>query len=125
MRFGFAAGGFNRLNQSMDISVQSESPFTSKQLESNRQTQDAWLRCARHREKVHSLLMKGAVTGDASLCVLGAGNCNDLDLSRSLTTFREIHLVDLDLPAMEAAVARHHPPDASRIQLHAPSWRRR
>jgi hypothetical protein len=51
----------------------------------------------------------------ARLCVLGAGNCNDLDLERLTTSFAEIHLVDLDGPALARAVARQ--PDAVRPLL--------
>ena len=64
--------------------------------------------------------MDAAPTARGSLCVLGAGNCNDLDLGSLHCTFREVHLVDLDREALEAAVARQRPSDASCIRLHAP-----
>ena len=64
--------------------------------------------------------MDATPAAGGSLCVLGAGNCNDLDLGSLHPTFREIHLVDLDRAALEAAVARQQPPDASWIRLHAP-----
>ena len=35
--------------------------------------------------------------GVAALCVLGAGNCNDLDLRRLSSLFDEVHLVDLGI----------------------------
>ncbi len=50
------------------------------------------------------------------LCLLGAGNCNDVDLERLGETFAEIHLVDLDGPALARAVARQ--PDSVRPRLH-------
>jgi hypothetical protein len=38
-----------------------------------------------------------------TLCVLGAGRCDDLDLPRLAHTFAAVHLVDLDGEAMERA----------------------
>ena len=38
------------------------------------------------------------------LCLLGAGNCNDVDLRRLLGVYREIHLVDCDAEALSAAL---------------------
>jgi hypothetical protein len=52
----------------------------------------------------------------ARLCVLGAGNCNDLDLERLAELFTEIHLVDIDDRSMMRAVARQ--PEAVRARLH-------
>jgi hypothetical protein len=49
------------------------------------------------------------------LCVLGAGNCNDIDLPRLAEVFAEIHLVDVDGPALARAVARQ--PEAVRPKL--------
>jgi hypothetical protein len=50
------------------------------------------------------------------LCVLGAGNCNDLDLESLAERFTEIHLVDLDATALARAVARQ--PASVRARLH-------
>jgi hypothetical protein len=50
-----------------------------------------------------------------SLCLLGAGNCNDVDLPRLAEAFAEIHLVDVDGPALARAVARQ--PEAVRPRL--------
>jgi hypothetical protein len=52
------------------------------------------------------------------LCVLGAGNCNDIDLPALSDAFAEVHLVDIDAPALEAAVRRQEVPDSARIHLH-------
>jgi hypothetical protein len=51
--------------------------------------------------------------------VLGAGNCNDLDLERLAQSFAEIHLVDLDGPALARAVARQAAPVRPRLHRHA------
>jgi hypothetical protein len=59
-----------------------------------------------HREKITELLRSGPTPRSAGLCVLGAGNCNDLDLRALLDTYREIHLVDLDGDAVAWGVAQ-------------------
>jgi hypothetical protein len=53
------------------------------------------------------------------LCVLGAGECNDLDLERLVGSFREIHLVDVDGKALMRAVARQPAPVRARLKRHA------
>jgi len=40
------------------------------------------------------------------IAVLGAGNCNDLDLTRLAEAFREIHLFDIDARALAGAFER-------------------
>jgi hypothetical protein len=54
------------------------------------------------------------------LAVLGAGNCNDLDLEVLSRSFREIHLVDLDYEALRRARARQKPDVARKLVLRAP-----
>jgi hypothetical protein len=52
------------------------------------------------------------------LLVLGAGNCNDLDLPTLLRTFSEVHLLDVDLEAMTLGVQRQGLHAESPIYLH-------
>jgi hypothetical protein len=54
-----------------------------------------------------------------TLCLLGAGNCNDVDLSRLASTFGEIHLVDVDATALARAVARQTEAVRPRLRRHA------
>jgi hypothetical protein len=83
----------------------------------NEQAALAWERFAPHRERITGLVI-GA--GGGRLAVLGAGNCNDLDLAALGHRFSEIHLVDLDGAALDRA-ARDKPTEASqRLRLHAP-----
>lgn len=44
--------------------------------------------------------------GGERLAVLGAGNCNDLDLARLAGSFRELHLFDIDGQALLGAYKR-------------------
>ena len=77
------------------------------QVENNTGSSDAWSAFATHRQRMSELIAGQAAAGDASrLCILGAGNCNDIDLPHLLGSYREIHLVDLDAAALEAGVAR-------------------
>ncbi len=55
------------------------------------------------------LLTEAAGSTPGRLCVLGAGNCNDVDLVRLNKIFTEIVLMDIDRSAMEAAVSLHVP----------------
>ena len=46
---------------------------------------------------------------DGSLCVLGAGNCNDIDLVELASTYASVDLVDLDLVAVRSGLERQQP----------------
>jgi hypothetical protein len=91
--------------------------FVATIRESNRQGRDAWTRFADHRDRVTGMLT--AAPGN-SLCVLGAGNLNDLDLDRLLGVFPELHLVDLDVDAVRAGLARRRRPGTEAIRVHGP-----
>lgn len=93
------------------------------QLARNTQTRLAWDGYQSHRDKVMQLLCKEADSAEASkkrLMVLGAGNCNDLDLVQLLQVYREVHLVDLDRESLESAVSRQLVPGHPHLYLHAP-----
>lgn len=76
------------------------------QIERNRQTRDGWQRFSRHRGQVTDSLLEIVPRAGSRLCVLGAGNCNDLDLSRLLAAYPSVTLVDLDRDAVESGVRR-------------------
>lgn len=79
--------------------------LVQSQVEHNAATSEAWGAFAGHRQRVSDLIA-GAAGGERRLCILGAGNCNDIDLNRLLAVYREIHLVDLDATSLEGGVAR-------------------
>jgi hypothetical protein len=83
---------------------------------SNRETASRWELYGPHRRRVTELLA-GAGPG-RSLCLLGAGNCNDIDLGALAQRFESIHLVDLDAVALEGARRRQSPDVAARLHLH-------
>ena len=56
----------------------------------NAESRDAWALFGPHRDAVTRLLLGGLGAGPARVCVLGAGNCNDLDLAALLADGREV-----------------------------------
>lgn len=66
-----------------------------------------------HRARLLRLLR--AVQRGEGICVLGAGNCDDLDLPALVRDFGQVHLVDLDGDALAQAIARA--PAAIRARL--------
>lgn len=71
-----------------------------EQFRRNRRTQSGWELYRSHRDQITNLLLADRPAG-SSLSILGAGNCNDLDLLKLLGQFRHIELVDLDPEALE------------------------
>jgi len=66
---------------------------------------DDWRLYEGHRAHLTDVLL-GSARGDGGrLCLLGAGRCNDVDLEKLAATFAEIHLVDIDAKALDAARA--------------------
>ncbi len=88
-----------------------------RQLEFNTASRNQWERFAPHRQKVSSLLGAGKEPANTRLCVLGAGNCNDLDLSALLKAHREVYLVDLDQRALERGSAQQRVIDHPALRL--------
>ncbi len=87
-------------------------------LQRNLSTRDCWDGYAHHRSVVTELLVRVSSSDEGSLCVLGAGNCNDLDLQQLQHTFSEIHLVDLDDEAISEGVHRQLPREQSKLHQH-------
>ena len=86
--------------------------------ELNRRFPDSWLGYAEHRQRVTALI--GGLPRGAELCVLGAGNCNDLELEQISGWFSHILLADLDAEALERARDRQSAAVRAKLHLHAP-----
>ena len=93
-------------------------PLVARQLRLNRETLDNWRLYHSHREAVADLICRPPQPASARLCILGAGNCNDLDLARFTGRFKQVDLVDLDRQAMAAGIQRQSPSTPERISLH-------
>ena len=92
--------------------------LVERQVRLNRETLDYWSLYRFHREAVARLINQAPQPPTARLCLLGAGNCNDLDLARFTSRFAQVHLVDLDREAMAKGVERQGPPNPDRIKIH-------
>jgi hypothetical protein len=87
------------------------------------------------RDRLTALLAERAAPDAGSrLCVLGAGNCYDVDLERLASLYREVHLVDIDAAALDRAwerqsatvrarLVRHRPLDLSGVLERLERWR--
>ncbi len=81
--------------------------------------EDAWALYAHHRARLTDALVESAPARGGRLCLLGAGECNDVDLERLSLAFSEIHLVDIDPVALGRAVSRQKPAVRSCLRPHA------
>jgi hypothetical protein len=91
---------------------------SAEQSRQNRTTERQWQMYASHRRNIERLIVPRQSGG--KLCVLGAGNCNDLDLKWLTEVYEEVHLVDLDAAALRSAIQRQKMSASKRIVLHAP-----
>lgn len=95
--------------------------LTAEQQRRNVQCRHSWERYATHRDRVTQLVIKARrQPSQRELCVLGAGNVNDLDLQRLLDDGWQMHLVDIDESALREGVARQGLHDDPRIAIHGP-----
>jgi hypothetical protein len=101
------------------MSAETESFALTQQRSFNERTATCWDSYARHRIEVTSRLLACAAP-HARLCVLGAGNCNDLDLAALVCAFREIVLLDWDRAALDQGVARQLGKIPPNLQLFGP-----
>jgi len=81
----------------------------------NKDTREFFQEYTYHREKLMEQILKAKNNGRA--VVLGAGNCNDLDLNLLSSSFAEVYLLDLDLKAMELGLNRQKPQNPGKIKL--------
>jgi hypothetical protein len=90
----------------------------------NWETRDLWARFEGHRQRVTAEILALAPGGkDAHggrLCLLGAGNANDLDLEALAARFAEVHLVDIDPAALSRATERQGSAVRAKLHSHAP-----
>jgi hypothetical protein len=77
-----------------------------RQTSFNAASRNQWDAFTAHRRRVSALVGAGTAARATRLCVLGAGNGNDLDLPVLLAAHREVHLVDLDPEALAEGAAR-------------------
>jgi hypothetical protein len=89
-----------------------------RQRQLNLETRDGWHTFAPHREHVTELLVRAGDGG--RLAVLGAGNCNDLDLGRLLAHYEQVTLVDVDRESLREGIRRQGLEPGAALRLRAP-----
>ncbi len=94
--------------------------LSQEQHRRNLQADDTWGLYASHRERVTRLLLDARAPSAERLCLLGAGNLNDIDLSALLSAFREIVLIDVDVAALQRGLVKQGVGGDERIRLLAP-----
>lgn len=72
----------------------------------NRESRNLFHTMAAHRRRVTREILR-LCNSDSSVCILGAGNCNDLDLIALTSNSTRLVLVDLDQEALEHAQERY------------------
>lgn len=73
--------------------------------ERNATTRDAFDSAAYLNHREHQMALLNELGGER-IAILGAGNCNDLDLSSIVDSFGEVHLFDIDGEALRLAMGR-------------------
>ena len=116
---GVPQGGTGALARGVTIGAGVMNWLADEQRRRNRLSQGAWQRFAAHRQRVTELLLPPQLGSQACLAVLGAGNCNDLDLPRLLGGYREIHLLDRDREALLFGLRQQQLTGSSQIHVHA------
>jgi hypothetical protein len=89
-----------------------------RQVAMNATSRDQWDTFAEHRKLLSAALNRDAKPGRSRLCILGAGNANDLDLTALLAAHREVHLVDIDSEALSHGAERQGVATHPRLRLH-------
>jgi hypothetical protein len=82
----------------------------------NAKTRADWTTFAAHRERITQIVAEHASPSAASVCVLGAGNCTDLDLPWLTGRFQNVLLTDLDAAAMSHGVQAQLGDDPQRVR---------
>jgi len=75
---------------------------------------------ASHRARVMRLIEEARGESGKSLCAMGPGNGNDIELAKLARDFEKIALVDLDEAALARAVARLDENLVGRVQRYCP-----
>ncbi len=91
-----------------------------KQKASNRASLSHFADFESHRNQQTDLILTTAPAQSGRLCVLGAGNCFDLNLNQIASKFQEVHLVDIDRAALVGARSRLPKNLAKKIHIHSP-----
>lgn len=90
----------------------------AEQARRNAAGSDRWTTYASHRQQVTERLLRRASSPPGRIGILGAGNCNDLDLAALSRVYREINLVDVDAASLRRGADRQGGFDRAALRLH-------
>lgn len=93
--------------------------LVQEQRRRNAAADETWQLYAPHRTQVTQLIRSAASPMPRSICLLGAGNLNDIDLS-AFAEFQQITLVDVDATAVRRGLIRQAGCDDARFEVIAP-----
>lgn len=100
------------------LGARADDSILSDQAAMNSTTARQWAMYQSHRQQIEKLITPASPGG--RICVLGAGNCNDLDLRWLTQVYSQSHLIDLDVDSLALAVERQRPSKPASICLWAP-----
>lgn len=92
--------------------------LVAEQLRRNAARRDAWADYAVHRAETTARIVAAARSPNHQLCVLGAGNGDDLDLPAIAGAFSQAHLVDIDADALARGLDRLPASQRQNVRLH-------
>ena len=78
---------------------------------------DAWAAGRRHREIITKLICRVGASQNESICVFGAGPCNDIELNLISTIYSDVTLVDCDGAVLEQGVKDQLGEDHANVKL--------
>ncbi|MCW3085858.1 MAG: hypothetical protein JWP12_3224 [Bacteroidetes bacterium] len=88
-------------------------------IEFNKETSQNWDLYTGHRNKVMQSILAYSPKQATTICILGAGNCNDIDLHLLVKRFQEVHLIDIDTKAILDGICRQNIKDSTQIIIHS------
>lgn len=94
--------------------------LVEEQCRRNHAADGAWSLYASHRERVTQLILDAAPPENGTLCLLGCGNLNDVDLRPLVARFTEIVLVDVDADAIQRGLFRQGFEHHAQVRIVAP-----
>lgn len=97
------------------------SQVAAHEREANAAGRSHWQLYSEHRAQTTALIAARSPAGkNARVALLGAGNCNDVDLPQVLEHAAQVHLIDIDAHAITAARERLDEAQRERVKLLAP-----
>ena len=81
------------------------------------QSDPVWDAALEHRGTITVMLAQLAEQGVKTICVLGAGPCNDIDVKVLCSVFQQVTLVDIDEKTLSAGVAKQKASGLANLKL--------